>query len=63
MQVNIDQNVCQGHAQCHLICPAVFDIDDAGYAVLVSPDVPPEHQEAVEDAVLSCPEGALSLSE
>jgi ferredoxin len=51
--------MCQGHARCHLICPEVFDLDDAGYAVLRSPDVPAEHEKAVREAVLSCPEGAV----
>ena len=59
MQVSVDQNMCQGHARCHLICPEVFDLDDAGYAVLRSPDVPAEHEKAVREAVLSCPEGAV----
>jgi ferredoxin len=61
VQVSVDQNKCQGHAQCHSICPEVFGMDDSGYAVLDSPDVPPGREEAAEDAVLSCPEGALSM--
>jgi ferredoxin len=63
VQVSVDENQCQGHARCHLICPEVFDLDDAGYVLLPSPEVPEEHEQAVQEAVLSCPEGALSIVE
>lgn len=61
MQVSVDMNICQGHARCHAICPEVFDLDDAGYAVLASPNVPAEHEKAVLEAGLSCPEGAVQV--
>ena len=32
MHVSVDGNLCQGHARCNLICPEVFDLDEAGFA-------------------------------
>ena len=61
MRVAVDNTKCQGHAQCHLICPEVFDLDDAGYSVLKSEDVPAGAEESAEDAVLSCPESAIRI--
>lgn len=63
MRVAVDNTVCQGHAQCSLICPEVFDIDDAGYSVLRTDVVPAGYEAAAEDAVLSCPEGAIRIVE
>jgi ferredoxin len=61
LRVTVDNAVCQGHAQCHHICPEVFDIDDAGYSVLRTDVVPPGQEEAARDAELSCPERAIRL--
>jgi ferredoxin len=61
LRVTVDNAVCQGHAQCHHICPEVFDIDDAGYSVLRTDVVPPGQEEAARDAELSCPERAIRI--
>jgi ferredoxin len=61
LRVTVDNAVCQGHAQCHHICPEVFDIDDAGYSILRTDVVPPGQEAAARDAELSCPEGAIHI--
>lgn len=63
MNVSVDENLCQGHARCALICPDVFDLDEAGFSVVLTPQVPPEHEGAVKDAVLNCPERAIRISD
>jgi len=60
VHVSVDGNLCQGHARCNLICPEVFDLDEAGFAQVIAADVPPEHEAAVKDAVLNCPERAIT---
>jgi ferredoxin len=62
VNVAVDPNLCQGHARCTLSCPEVFDVDDDGFAVVLTPHVAALHEAAVEDAVLNCPERAISTS-
>ncbi len=59
MEVFVDDNLCQGHARCNLICPEVFDLDESGFSVVITTHVPHEHEAAVEEAVLNCPERAI----
>lgn len=61
MRVTVENSKCQGHAQCHLICPEVFDLDEAGYSVLRAEEVPAGSEKTAEDAALSCPEGAIQI--
>ena len=62
MKVVVDPDVCQGHARCWEICPEVFALDEAGHAVVKTPDVPTEREEDVEEAAANCPERAIELS-
>ena len=63
MKVRIDADLCQGHAMCALACPRVFKLsDEDGHAWLDDENVPPEFEAAVEQAVRSCPEGAIRTS-
>jgi ferredoxin len=60
MKVEVDSTLCQGHARCYEICPDVFDLDDAGFAVVRTPDVPPGLESDGLGAAGNCPEGAIS---
>lgn len=61
MRVKIDPEVCQGHAMCALACPQIFQLsDEDGHAFVEREEVPPQFEDAVEQAVRSCPEGAIS---
>lgn len=62
MDVSVDSSRCQGHARCNLICPEVFDLDEAGFVVLISPHVQAQHEHAVGEAVMNCPEQAIAIS-
>ena len=63
MHVSVDANRCQGHARCNLICPEVFGLDEAGFAVVITADVPPGYETAVKDAVVNCPERAITAGD
>jgi len=63
MKIAITPNVCSGHARCQRICPEVFGGDDFGYVDLKISDVPPELQTSAREAVNSCPEGAINISD
>jgi len=60
MKVMVDDDRCRGHAVCCSLCPEVFTLTDDGYTVVEVPEVPPEHEQAVLQAVRSCPEGAIT---
>lgn len=63
MKVRIDPNLCQGHAMCALACPQLFQLsDEDGHAYVDDENVPAQFEEAVEQAVQSCPEGAIRVS-
>lgn len=62
LRVLVDRTLCQGHGQCVVVAPDVFDLDDDGVMHCVErPDS--SHRAAVEFAVRFCPEEALSLGE
>lgn len=63
MKVKVDGTRCQGHTLCAMIAPKVFELDDVdGHSSPVSEDVPADQEEAVREAVRSCPEQAISIS-
>jgi ferredoxin len=59
VKISVDHDVCQGHAQCTLLCPEVFELDDDGYVVLLTTEPAAEYEAAVRDAVDACPEQAI----
>jgi ferredoxin len=64
MKVWVDPAVCQGHTLCARRAPDVFELDDTnGHATARFEVVPDELVEAVRSAALTCPEGAIVLSE
>jgi ferredoxin len=58
---NLD--TCQGYANCVAAAPDIFDIDDDGKVVLLEHTIAEADRERVEQAVRSCPVGALSLED
>jgi ferredoxin len=64
MKVSVDAEKCQGHTLCAWVAPDVFRLgDDDGHAYVDDPDVPAEHEQAVRNAVINCPEGAITITE
>ena len=62
MKVQLDSSKCQGHGQCNMSAPDLFVFDTQGFAVLQATEVPPGREEAVQLAVLRCPERAITTS-
>jgi len=64
VKVRVDPEKCQGHTLCNMIAPKVFQLDEIdGHSTPVSEDVPADMEERVREAVRSCPEQAISISE
>jgi ferredoxin len=60
MPLSIDPVKCQGHGQCTMVSPELFDVRDDGYGVVLVPDPGPEYDDDVTTAIESCPEQAIS---
>ncbi|MFF0081836.1 ferredoxin [Streptomyces canus] len=64
MKVSVDRDRCQGHTLCAMIAPKVFRLSEIdGHSSPVSEDVPTSEEEATVEAVRSCPERAVSLTD
>lgn len=62
MNVTVDPDGCKGHGVCLTIAPEVFTLTDDGYAEAITDEVPTDSEGAVRDAVLNCPERAITLT-
>lgn len=58
----IDPAKCQGHGRCVIIAPKYFDMDDGGFGVVCRAEVDEADRSDVEEAVLSCPENAITIA-
>ena len=61
MRLAVDWVACDGHGLCATLLPELVDLDDWGYPLLRSADVPPPVREAARTAVAACPALALRL--
>lgn len=62
MRINVDWELCEGHGQCLLAAPTVFDLnDDTAQVTLLDPDPGEELRGAVERAASMCPSRALRV--
>ena len=60
MKVRIDADLCTACGLCTDDVPEVFTMGD-DVAEVTAADVPAEHEDAVKDAVDSCPSEAIIL--
>lgn len=64
MKVVADLSACQGYVCCVMAAPEVFDVDDdSGKVVLLAAEPGESLRVKVEEAVRSCPSGALRLAD
>jgi ferredoxin len=62
MRVSVDTDRCRGYGLCNTIAPEVFSLTDGGFSEVTDPEVPPELEEAVREAVHVCPERAITAT-
>lgn len=64
MRVTVDPSLCQGYGNCVAAAPDVFDLDDAGQAVVLKAAIDaPAEQGAVRAAIPLCPVSAIKLED
>jgi ferredoxin len=61
IRIEVDADLCQGHAMCELEAPAVFSVPRKGKVAVLDPAPPETERAAVEAAVRYCPTQALKL--
>ena len=62
-QVVVDYGLCEANAICMGINAEVFDLDDDDTLHILKPDITPETENDVLEAVRRCPRQALSIVE
>ncbi|MBD3233150.1 MAG: ferredoxin [candidate division Zixibacteria bacterium] len=63
MKVKVDRELCSGDAICSELCPEVFEMDDENIAIVIVDEVPEDAEEACREAVESCPESCIEITE
>lgn len=62
-RIELDDDLCQGHAMCELEAPDVFRVPKRGVVEILDHEPPDDLRDAVELAVEMCPTRALTLIE
>jgi ferredoxin len=61
MRIEVDLDLCQGHAMCQLEAPEVFAVPKKGKVTVIDAKPPEIQRAAIEAAVRYCPAQALRL--
>jgi ferredoxin len=61
--VEVDRDLCQGHAMCEVEAPGFFKVPKRGTVDILNPEPPEEARAEIEQAVWACPTQALSIRE
>ena len=61
-KIVIDPDKCIGCNTCPLLAPEIFELNTDTYKAVVKSQ-PAEITKAIEDAIASCPVGAISIIE
>jgi ferredoxin len=63
MRIEVDLDLCQGHANCELEAPNVFQVPKKGLVQILDPEPLESESAAVMAAVRYCPTQALRVVE
>ena len=64
MRIKVNYDLCDGHGQCMIAAPEVFDLADGADQVTVLREQPPEDlRDDVEQAAAMCPVLAIAVED
>ena len=64
MRITVDYELCEGHGQCLMAAPEVFDLPDGSEQVVVLDADPPEAlRDVIVRASAMCPAQAISIED
>ncbi len=61
MRIEVDWDLCESNAVCMGIAPDVFELGDDDMLTVLQPEVTPENEDLVREAVRQCPRQAISI--
>jgi ferredoxin len=61
IKIEVDLDLCQGHAMCELEAPDYFRVPKRGKVEILNDEAAEEDRAEVEQAVWACPTQALSI--
>lgn len=62
-RIEVDLDLCQGHAMCELEAPDYFKAPKRGQVQILNAEPPEDARAEIEQAVFACPTQALSIRE
>ncbi len=63
MHITVDYDLCEGHGQCIMAAPELFDLpDDSEQVVVLDPDPPECERDRAVRAAAMCPALAIRVS-
>ena len=63
IKIDVDIDLCQGHAMCALEAPNYFRVPKRGQVEILCDTAPEEDRAEIEHAVWACPTQALSIKD
>ena len=61
MRVVVDFDKCKSNAVCMGVAPEIFEVRDDGYLYVLDETPPEAMRPKMDEAVRTCPTGAISL--
>jgi ferredoxin len=62
-RIEVDLDLCQGHAMCEVEAPDYFRVPKRGQVEILDAEPPEDDRAQIEQAVWACPTQALSIVE
>ena len=62
-KIEVDWDLCESNGVCMGIIPEVFQLGDDDMLSVLQPEVTPENESLVREAVRQCPRQAISITE
>jgi ferredoxin len=63
MRIEVDYGLCESNGVCMGIIPEVFELGDDDNLTVLQPEVTPDNESQVREAVRQCPRQAISIVE
>ena len=63
MKISVNYDLCTSNAVCMGIAPEVFEVRDDGFLYVLNENPGPEFDERMRQAVVSCPNSAISIAD
>ncbi|BBA90191.1 MULTISPECIES: ferredoxin [Mycobacterium] len=62
MRIEVDWDLCESNGICMGVVAEVFQLGDDDMLTALQPEVTPENEELVREAVRQCPRQAISIT-